>query len=119
MDWAESKSVWGLSPKFAAIFVGREPFEGLESSGEVAGPEEVGQVRFELVMGVVELSLHRSVLDGVRRAKPRFSSGCESRPAAFAPAGSDRSSRGGNEAAEASGVEGHHVTWRVCRPERE
>ena len=52
----------------------------------------------------------------VRRAKARFSSGCESRPAAFAPAGSNRSSRGGNEAAEASGVEGHYVTWRVCRP---
>ena len=57
-----------------------------------------------------------TVLYCVRRAKARFSSGCESRPAAFAPAGSNRGSRGGNEAAEASGVEGHFVTWRVCRP---
>ena len=43
----------------------------------------------------------------VRRAKARSFSGCESRPATVAPAGSNRSSRGGNEAAEASGVEGH------------
>ena len=37
----------------------------------------------------------------------RFSSGCETRPASFAPAGSNRSSHGGNEMAEAFGVEGH------------
>ena len=43
----------------------------------------------------------------VRRAKARSSSGCKSRPAAFAPAGSNRSSREGNETAGASGVEGH------------
>jgi len=42
----------------------------------------------------------------VRRAKALFSNGCESRPATFAPAGSNESRRGGNEAAEASGVEG-------------
>jgi len=42
----------------------------------------------------------------VRRAKALFSSGCESRPATFAPAGSNWSSHGGNEVAEASGVEG-------------
>jgi hypothetical protein len=48
-----------------------------------------------------------SVQSFVRRAKARFSSGWKSRPAAFAPTGSNRSSHGGNEAAEASGVEGH------------
>ena len=64
MDWVESKSVWGLSPEFAEVFVGREAFERLESSGEVVGSEEVCQVRFEVVMGVVEVSLDRSVLDG-------------------------------------------------------
>ena len=64
MDWVESKFVWGLCPEFAEVFVGRKAFEGLESSGEVVGFEEVCQVRFELVMGVVEVSLHRSVLDG-------------------------------------------------------
>ncbi len=48
-----------------------------------------------------------------------ISSGCESHPATVAPAGSNRSSSGGNEAAEAFGVEGHFgdsasmqaVTW--------
>jgi hypothetical protein len=42
----------------------------------------------------------------VRRAKALSFSGCESRPATFAPAGSNWSSRGGNETAGASGVEG-------------
>ena len=51
--------------------------------------------------------MNDDVLYHVRRAKARFSSGCKSRPAAFVPAGSNRSSCGGNETAEASGVEGH------------
>ena len=42
----------------------------------------------------------------VRREKALSSSGCESRPATVAPAGSNRSNRGGNEAVEAFGVEG-------------
>ena len=46
-------------------------------------------------------------LVGVRRAKAAFFSGCKSHPATIAPAGSNRSSHGGNEVAEASGVEGH------------
>lgn len=41
----------------------------------------------------------------VRRAKTLFFSRCKSCPATFALAGSNWSSRGGNEAAEASGVE--------------
>ena len=53
---------------------------------------------------------------GVRRDKAAFFSGRESHPAIFASAGSNRSSHGSNEVAEASGVEGHLVTWRVCRP---
>lgn len=63
MDWVEGKSVRGLGPELAQVFVGREAFESLESSGEVVGSEEVVQVRFELVMGVVEVSLDGSVLD--------------------------------------------------------
>jgi hypothetical protein len=45
--------------------------------------------------------------DFVRRAKARPSCGCESHPATVAPAGSNRSSCGGDETAEAFGVEGH------------
>ena len=68
MDWVESKSVWGLCPEFAEVLVGRESFECLESAGEVVGCDEVGQVRFELVMCVVEVTLHRSFLDGTVHA---------------------------------------------------
>ena len=49
----------------------------------------------------------RSGDEVVCRGKAQFLRGCESLPARVAPAGSNRSSRGGNEAAEASGVEGH------------
>ena len=44
----------------------------------------------------------------VRREKARVFSGCDSRLATVAPASSNRSSRGGNKTAEASGVEGSH-----------
>jgi hypothetical protein len=64
LDWVESKSIWGLRPEFADGFIGREPLEGLESSGEVVDPEEVGQVRFELFMGVIEVALDGGILDG-------------------------------------------------------
>ena len=43
----------------------------------------------------------------MRRAKARSFGECESHPATFVPAGSNRSSSEGNEAADASGVEGH------------
>ena len=64
MDRVKRKSVWGLGPEFAEVFVGREAFEGLESSGEVVGFEEVGQVRFELLVGIVKVALDRGILDG-------------------------------------------------------
>jgi hypothetical protein len=44
------------------------PFEGLESSGEVVGFEEADQVRFELFVGVVEVSLDGRLLEGPVRA---------------------------------------------------
>ncbi len=40
---------------------------------------------------------------GVRRAKAAFFSGCKSHPATIAPAGSNRSSHGGDEMAEVFG----------------
>ena len=46
--------------------------------------------------------------DSVRREKVHVPSGCESRPATVAPAGSNRSVGGGNELDEASGAEGRH-----------
>ena len=42
----------------------------------------------------------------VRREKARISSGCKTHPATVASAGSNRSGDGGNEIAEAFGVEG-------------
>ena len=55
----------------------------------------------------------------VRREKAALSSGCKSDPA-NAPAGSNRSSHGGDESAEAFGVAGSHIgDARVSGPQRE
>jgi len=54
----------------------------------------------------IALPCRPSPENSARRAKARSFSGCEPHPATVAPAGSNRSSRGGNEAAEAFGVEG-------------
>ena len=63
MDWVESQSVRGLCPKFAEIFVRHEAFESLESAGEAVGCDEVGQVRFEFLVCVIEVTLHCGFLD--------------------------------------------------------
>ena len=46
---------------------------------------------------------------GVRRDKAAFFSGCKSHPATIAPAGSNRSSHGGDEMAEAFGIACHEL----------
>ncbi len=46
---------------------------------------------------------------GERRAKAAFFSGCKSHPATIAPAGSNRSSHGGNEVAETLGIACHEL----------
>jgi hypothetical protein len=51
---------------------------------------------------IVRANSKTKFASGVRREKAALSSGCKSHPAT-APAGSNRSSHGGNEMAEASG----------------
>ena len=68
MDWVKGKTVWGLRPELAEVFVGCEALEGLESSGEVVGSQKVGQVPFELVVGVVEEAFDGGFLDGAIHA---------------------------------------------------
>ncbi len=63
MNWVESKSVQSLCPEFAEIFVGREAFEGPEFSGEVVGCDKVVQVRFELLVRVIEKAFDCGFLD--------------------------------------------------------
>lgn len=64
MGWIERKSVCGLSPEFAGVYAGLEALEGVETLGEVAGPQQVGEVGFELVVGVIETALDGSIHDG-------------------------------------------------------
>jgi hypothetical protein len=77
-----------------------------------------GQVELDAKFFIYSPSCERPLFAcAVRR--PRFSSGCKTHPA-NAPAGSNRSSHGGNEMAEAFGVARHiQVTARVCGPQRE
>jgi hypothetical protein len=68
------------------------------------------QVRLVILIAVLPVRGQKQVtpkgalcpLSGVRREKAALSSGCKSHPAT-APAGSNRSSHGGNEVAEAFG----------------
>ena len=57
-------------------------------------------------VGAIRAATSCNMQSPVRRDKAHIFSGCESHPAKVAPAGSNRSSGGGDEAAEASGVEG-------------
>jgi hypothetical protein len=52
----------------------------------------------------------------VRREKAPIFSGCNSHPATVAPAGSNRSGSGGNEAAEASDGKDRQAIPRAGRP---
>jgi len=52
----------------------------------------------------------------VRRDKAPFFSGCNSRPATFAPAGSNRSGAGGNESAAAFAAKDRQAVARASRP---
>lgn len=54
MDWVACKSVRILGPDFAEVFVGREAMKGLESSGEVVGGDEVGQMPLKMIVSVIE-----------------------------------------------------------------
>ena len=48
----------------ADVLARREPFEGLETLGEVVGSHEVREVSSKLVMGFVVEALDGRVLDG-------------------------------------------------------
>ena len=61
-----------------------------------------GSGRRRLVSGLINFSAVHESAYGVRREKAALSSGCKPHPAT-APAGSNRSSHGGNEVAEAFG----------------
>ena len=50
-------------PAFADVLIGREAFEGLQSSPEVVGADEVGQMPFKLVVVVVVEPLDGGVRD--------------------------------------------------------
>ena len=63
MGWIERKSVWLDCPDFADVFEGRESFEGLQSSSIIVGVDEVVEMRSQLGMAVVMVSLDRRFLD--------------------------------------------------------
>ena len=56
--------LWFVCPDFADGFVWREALEGLQSSAEVIGLDEVGEVTADLVVGVVVEALDGRLLEG-------------------------------------------------------
>ena len=51
-------------PYFADVFVWREPPQGLQAAGRIVCTDEVFEMRFELLVAVVVVSLDGSFLDG-------------------------------------------------------
>ena len=58
MGWIEFEVLWFFCPQGADVFVGCEPFEGLESTGEVVGIDEVDKVLPEVLVGLVVEALY-------------------------------------------------------------
>ena len=64
MGWIESKSVLLFLPTFTDELVDGKASESLEPLGEVVGGNEVEEVRLELMVAVVVVTLNGSFLDG-------------------------------------------------------
>ena len=53
---------------FANVFLGRQTLEGLEAFGEVIGHQECMQMPFQAIVGLIIVTLHRSLLDCLAHA---------------------------------------------------
>jgi len=89
------------------------PVLGIALTSNSAGGEENGARKWCRCAGI-RLAAENGV--AVRRDKAPFFSGCNSRPATFAPAGSNRSGAAGNEIAEAFAAKERQVVPRASRP---
>lgn len=58
MKWIEPESARLRCPEFADELAGREAFEGLQPPPEIVGTDEVGEMRFELLMAVMVIALN-------------------------------------------------------------
>lgn len=68
MGWIEFEALWFFCPDGADVFVGCKPLEGLESSGEVIGADEVGEMLPEVFVGFVVEALDGGFLEGTVHA---------------------------------------------------
>lgn len=64
MGWIEFEALRFFCPDGADVFVGCESFEGLESSGEVVGMDEVGEMLPEVFVGLVVEAFDGGFLKG-------------------------------------------------------
>lgn len=64
MGWIEFEALWLFCPDRADVFVRCESFEGLESSGEVVGIDEVGEMLSEVFVGLVVEAFDSGFFEG-------------------------------------------------------
>jgi hypothetical protein len=57
------KAFWLFVPAVTNIFIGREPFEGFKSFGEVISHQESVEVLFQVPMGLIIVFFDRGVLE--------------------------------------------------------
>ena len=64
MGWIKFESMGFFCPEGADVFVGCKSSEGLESSGEVVGVDEVGEVLTEVLVCLVVEALDGCFFEG-------------------------------------------------------
>ena len=64
MGWTKFEALGFFCPDGADVFVGRESSEGFESSGEVVGVDEVGEMLAEVLVGFVVEAFDGCFLEG-------------------------------------------------------
>jgi hypothetical protein len=64
MERVQFESIWVICPDFADVLVRGQAFQGLEPSSVIVDIDEVGEVRFELLVPVVMIAFNGGFLDG-------------------------------------------------------
>lgn len=63
MVWIDVEAFWLICPAFADELVGRQAFEGFQSSAIIVGVDEVIKVSFELVVVVIMIAFDGCFFD--------------------------------------------------------
>jgi len=64
MGWVKYESFWLSCPDFADVFVGRKALKSFEASSVIVRVDKITEMRFELLVIIVMITLNCRLLDG-------------------------------------------------------